>query len=268
MTTDTLSRTQQAAEKILRAFQNPSTLPAALAPMFVRQHDHTPCRSWSWMNQVLVALQGHTDARGFRQWQQVGRHVCTGERAMYILCPIIRQVAGESTDERIAVVSGFRAAPVFGYEQTEGEPLPTEPADVAWLEELPLRAVADRWGIAVDLRDGATGVLGSFRPGQISLGVRNLSTWCHELVHAADHRRGGLTELGQHWRSETVAELGGAVLLELLGFHEQADLGGCWEYIGTYAERAGIPPLTACHHLLQRTCDAVALVLAEAKPSL
>ena len=59
---------------------------------------------------------------------------------------------------------------------------------------------------------------GRYRYGKgIELCVKNLATWCHELVHATDDRNGSLKEKGQHWRSETVAELGGAVLLEVLG---------------------------------------------------
>lgn len=67
--------------------------------------------------------------------------------------------------------------------------------------------------------------------------------------------------MGQHWRSETVAELGGAVLLKILGHHEAADLGGCWGYITAYANAAGVHPFTACQRVLKRTCNAVALIL-------
>ncbi len=99
----------------------------------------------------------------------------------------------------------------------------------------------------------------------IALGVKNLSTWAHELIHAADHRNGKLTELGQHWRSETVAELGGAVLLKILGHHHDADLGGCWEYVQGYAKRQKIDVLKACNLVLERTCEAVALILDTAE---
>ena len=63
----------------------------------------------------------------------------------------------------------------------------------------------------------------------------------HDATHdlrnqpAADDRLGSLKEWGQHWRSETVAELGGAVLLRLLGFDHEADLGGSWCYVQRYA---------------------------------
>ena len=98
-----------------------------------------------------------------------------------------------------------------------------------------------------------------------ALGVENLSTWAHELVHAADDRLGQLKERGQHWRSETVAELGGAVLLEVLGYETDSDRGGCWEYVTAYATDAGIEPVTACQRVLKRMCEAVALILDTAE---
>jgi hypothetical protein len=85
------------------------------------------------------------------------------------------------------------------------------------------------------------------------------------LVHAADDRNGKLTEKGQHWRSETVAELGGAVLLEILGFKHEADLGGCWGYIQSYAQKGQIGVAAACLRVLERTCAAVGLILDTAE---
>ncbi len=97
------------------------------------------------------------------------------------------------------------------------------------------------------------------------MGVENFSTWCHEMIHAADCRLGNLTEKGQHWKSETVAELGGAVLLKVLGYDLDADLGGCWRYIEQYATAAEIEPLAACQKVLKRMCDGVALILDTAE---
>jgi hypothetical protein len=106
---------------------------------------------------------------------------------------------------------------------------------------------------------------GYYRPGSaIALGVENLSTWAHELMHAADDRLGNLTERGQHWRSEIVAELGGAILLRCIGHDVESDVGGCWDYVNRYAESAKIPPLAACQRVLRRTCDAVAMILKTA----
>ncbi len=260
-----------AAARILEAFQG-GDIPKALAPIFIRRRDDVPCRAWSWSNQLLVALAGHADARGYRQWQQVGRHVRKGEKAFHILVPMVGKRAEKNAEtgeeqERI-FIRGFSSAPVFGLDQTDGEPLPPpDPAIAAWLDSLPIRQVAESWGLSVDAYNGQPGrALGKYRHASgIALGVENLSTWAHELVHAADDRLGQLKERGQHWRSETVAELGGAVLLETLGYDSEADRGGCWEYVKAYATDAGIEPVTACQRVLKRMCDAVALILDTAE---
>jgi hypothetical protein len=246
--------------------------PGALGPVFIRRKDNVPCRAWSWSNQLLVALWGHSDARGYRQWQEVGRHVKKGQKAFHILVPCVgkKEVTDDKTGEKEerAFIYAFSSAPVFGLFQTDGDPLPPpDPAVMAWLESLPLLDVAKAWGLSVDAYNGRQGAaLGRFRPGRgIALGVENLSTWAHEMAHAADDRLGQLTERGQHWRSETVAELGGAVLLECLGHDGDADRGGCWQYVKAYATDAGIEPITACQRVLKRTCDAVALILDTAE---
>jgi len=215
-----------------------------------------------------VELQGYSDARGFRQWQQVGRCVKKGQRAFHILAPVTKKGRDEKTSEEKGVVIGFRAVPVFGLEQTEGLPLPaTDPDADGWVESLPLVEVARRWKLQVQVVDGqAAPFLGMYRRGKgIALGVKNLATWTHELLHAADHRLGNLQESGQHWRAETVAELGGAVLLCLLGRQGDADLGGCWRYVQKYASEAGIEPVEACGRVLDRMAGAIALILDTAQ---
>jgi hypothetical protein len=263
-----IGQAQQAADRILTAFQNPNSLPKPLANVFIRRQDNVPCRKWSWRNQLLVALQGYSDARGFRQWQGVKRSVKKGEKAFFILTPLTKKITNKETGKERVIVFGFGSAAVFGAEQTEGAPLPdSDPRIDAWIDSLPLIDVARGWGLKVGVFDGeGTGRLGCYRRGlRIDLGVENLATWCHELVHAADDRAGNLKEYGQHWRSEVVAELGGAVLLQILGSEREADLGGCWEYIRCYSEKEKIEPVDACGRVLERVCGAVALILDTAE---
>lgn len=66
-------------------------------------------------------------------------------------------------------------------------------------------------------------------------------------------------------KREVVAELGGVVLLKLLGHDHEADLGGCWEYVRRYAGDEKIEVLSACGKVLDRTCGAVALILDTAE---
>ena len=261
-------KAEEAAQRILRAFEDTDSLPKPLAQMFIRRKDSPHSRKWSWGNQLLVILNGFTDARGFNQWLAVGRNVKRGEKAFYILGPVTKKWRNEDTGEEKVIVLGFKGLPVFGQEQTEGRPLPSGDLDIEkWVKSLPLLDVAKKWGLSVDVFDGEkTGYLGMYRHGQsINLGVKNLSTWTHELIHAADDRNGNLKEKGQHWRSETVAELGSAVLLEILGFHHDADLGGCWQYVQSYAENEKIGVVEACMNVLNRTCAAVVLILDTAE---
>ena len=261
-------RAESAATQILAAFQS-GNLPQAIAPIFISRKDDLPSRKWSYANQLLCALAGCSDARGFRQWEQVGRHVMKGEKARTaILVPCTRKEKREDGTERVHVY-GFKAQVVFNVSQTDGAELPpaVDEQTAEFLRTLPLREVAQSWGLTVDAINGKAGkALGWYRHKQaIALGVQNLATWSHELIHAADDRLGALVERGQHWRSEAVAELGGAILLLCQGYEVDADLGGCWDYLSRYARDAELEPITACTRVLKRTCDAVALILDSAE---
>ena len=136
-----------------------------------------------------------------------------------------------------------------------------------FIDGLPLAAVARSWELWVESYNGRGGAArGRYRPGRgIAIGVENLATWTHELMHAADDRLGHLKERGQHVDSETVAELGGATLLQCRGCERDADLGGCWRYVTSYAERNKQSSIAVCERLLRRTCEAVALILDTAE---
>lgn len=257
--------------EIVEKFKNPSSLPAPLATIFIRRKDQSPCRAWSWGNQLIVAMHGYSEARGFRQWQEVGRHVKKGERACYILAPCTRKIEGEGEDgatEETTAVYGFRSVPVFGLEQTDGDPLRVDEHVTAWLQGLPLREVAESWGLEIQaFNGGAGGTLGYISPSTntIALGVENLSTWAHEMIHAADARNVGPLKTGQHVDQETVAQLGSAILLTLLGKPVEADLGHTWEYIESYVAKTGRSTIDTCLELLNRTCRAVDLILTTAE---
>jgi hypothetical protein len=264
-----IGKAQDVADKIIAAFQS-GNLPKALAPIFIRRKDGVPCRNWSWGNQLLCVIYGTSDARGIRQCNEVGRWVKKGSKAFDILVPLMKPatVIDEDTkqEKRVEVLVGFKSVPVFALECTDGKELSKDEEVLQWINALPLVEVARTWGLNVDAFNGGNGkALGHYCKDQaIGLGVTNLSTWSHELLHAADHRLGNLKEKGQHWRSETVAELGGAILLECLGYSTESDRGGCWDYISRYALEAGLQPVQACMDVLKRTCDAVELILVEA----
>ena len=266
-------RTQDVAERIIDAFRNPGTLPAALAPIFIHREDDVPCRRWSWHNQLLVALCGTVDARGIKQWNQAGRKVRKGSSAIWILAPCVKKIKEKdnaSEEKERQVIYGFRSVPVFAVEDTEGDPLPDKDDKYdSWAAQLPLMDVAESWGINVGtFSHGGGDPLGYYRYASngnqaVMLGVENVATWAHELVHAADHR---ITNLkGEKWHKEIVAELGGAILLECLGMSYDADLGGAFTYIEQYARDAGMDTVRACIQVLDRVCNCVKLILDTAQ---
>ncbi len=264
--------TREVAQRIIEAFKQPECLPKALAPIFIRRKDDAPCRRWSWHNQLIVALCGTADARGFRQWRDVGRCIKKGSKALWILAPCLKTITEEDKEGKEVkrqIIYGFRSVPVFRIEDTEGEPLPeVDDKYDEWVKQLPLAQVAQAWDINVGTcshtGDGPHGYYRYGAGGQaIMLAVENASTWAHELVHAADHRISGLK--GGKWHKEVVAELGSATLLECLGLEQVADLGGAFAYIEHYAERAQKTTVRACIEVLDRVCESVKLIIDTAE---
>jgi hypothetical protein len=257
------------ANDILAAFAS-GELPRALAQLFIHRNVEVPSRHWTWTNRLVAIRRGHVYAGGFRQWQALGRSVKKGEHAFHILAPRITR-AKEDNEERglkegDPMTVGFLAVPVFGFLQTEGDPLPGTEGEAEFIDRLPLIEVARSWGLAVSLfaHEDAPDRLGYFASGRgIGLGVENLSTWAHELVHAADDRRG--QKVAKTLAAEVVAEFGGAVLLECLGFTAESDRGGAYEYLRHFCEKEKRNLVKACTELLDRTCGCVALILEEAE---
>jgi len=258
------ARVTAAAEQVPEAFRT-GTAPAALRLVLIQRNPNLPSSAWSIRNRFIAALAGHLDARGFRQWQEAGRWVKKGEHAFYILRP--RTTKAKEADEARGIqegdpiLLGFSPVAVFGYSQTEGRPLPEAEAEESFIANLPLVEVARSWGISVSLFEaGLTPRLGFYRTDQIGLCTTSLETWAHELVHAADDRLVGLRG-GQQLDQEVIAELGAVVLLQCLGYTEEGDAGRAWRYIEAQAQKARVSPLTVCTNLLERTCQAVSLIL-------
>jgi hypothetical protein len=255
--------------EILAAFES-GELPRALAQLFIHRKVDVPSRLWTWTNRLIAIRKGHVYAAGFRQWQGLGRRVKKGEHAFHILAP--RVVKAKEDDEERGVREGdplrvgYLAIPVFGLLQTEGEPLPGTESEGAFIDRLPLVEVARSWGLSVSLyaHEDAPDRLGYFSPGRgIALGVENLSTWMHELLHAADDRLGN--RLSKSLDAEVVAEFGGAILLEALGYTRESDRGGAYDYLRRISEKEKRNLVGLCTELLDRTCTCITLVLDEAE---
>jgi len=256
---------ERAGKAIVELFRT-KDVPAALADIFIKRGTGVPMRGWSFLNQLMASFAGATDARAYGSWKKIGRQVRKGAVGFDILAPCRITKTDEKTGKKSSFLIGFRSQREFDISQTDGEPLKGCEESDKVLNELPLREVAKKWGLVVSTYAGREhGTKGWYRHGkEIALGTKNWATWAHELIHAADDRLGTLKETGQHWASETVAELGGAMLLLSLGYEREADIGGCWNYINHYAKEKDMDPAQACIKMMARTEKCVKLILKEA----
>ena len=211
-------------------------IPKALAVATIPPQSDIPSAKWSISNRILQFLADTSDARGFRQWQRSGRKVKKGAKAFHILGPNTRTIKetddnGQNTEK--VVVTGFHAIAVFRAEDTDGEPLPYEPATPP-----PLVDVAEEFGLSVSYQTFASKYYGYYQGGskRIVLATHSAQVFFHELAHAAHERVEGNLKGGQVPSQEIIAELTAATLAQM--YCPEANLGFSYEYVKGYAEKS------------------------------
>ena len=82
---------------------------------------------YSFGNVLLIAAQCHEATRvaGFNAWRKMNRFVRKGEKAIWILAPMIYKNAEAEDTESDRVIRGFKFVGVFDVAQTDGEELPS-----------------------------------------------------------------------------------------------------------------------------------------------
>ena len=251
------NRIKEVLDGILAKFES-GDIPKAVAistfPM-----DDLPSSKWSFLNRLIMCLSGTADARGFRQWQQVGRSVKGGSKALYIMVPRMTSRETEKGDEE-QIVGGFLAKPVFRYEDTAGKPLENKTPK---LPDLPLIEKAKEWGISVKAIPGNYSYYGYFSKAkaEIALATKEESVFFHELAHAA-HSKVQTTGEKALWSKEIVAELCAATLCRIVG-KTSKHLGNSYRYIKHYARKGNLSPIKACLKVLQEVESTLNLILNE-----
>ncbi len=156
-------KAQEALDRILAAFES-GQVPEAIAKVMLPTFD-VPSKQWSLNNRLLQFLSGTSDARGIRQWREVGRHPKKGSKAFCILIPRhVKKRAQDDDEEDRQILVGFKCAPVFAAEDTDGEPLAEQP-DLEPPQAPPLAEVAEAWNICVDYLPGNAKHFGFYQPG-------------------------------------------------------------------------------------------------------
>jgi N-terminal domain of anti-restriction factor ArdC len=254
-------RASDELEKIVRLFST-TQLPDLCAKALVNSPEE-PSSNWSFGNQLLMLRAGTEDARGYRQWQDAGRHVRAGAKAFRILGPVFVKKRLERTepnnDDEIDVLVGFRTIPVFRLEDTEGTELPAyKPRNPP-----PLLEVAERFGMKVNYLRLSAGVYGmtDYERQVISLATEDWTVFFHELAHAIHRSYEPKTVHGQEPEAETVAQLVAATLARL---YDKPDDGFSWTYVAQQAKSASPQQVgRLCMRVLDRAKKVLDLIYPE-----
>lgn len=235
---------QDAVAKLLEMYKT-GEMPKSVAWSIIRKrkgNGSIPSDKWSLGNQVLMYAYGTTDARGYKQWQSIGRFVKKGSQAIHILAPCTIKIKIENPDtgleEEKIIITGFRPIPVFKVEDTEGEPLPIidHVTDYTPEELPPLWDAAKNLGIPVNYVPICKDALGTYHITQdkISLYADNAGVYFHELAHAVEHHYVHNLMMLDRNIAETTAEFAAMVLCQIThvdGYERQG-----FDYIASYAE--------------------------------
>lgn len=232
-----IDRVKEATEKIIEMFRTGNIPPAVARTVIARDKSEKPSNYWSLGNQLLMIISGTFDARGFNQWQEVGRQVKKGAKALYILAPIkltvkVKDKNDPDKENTVTIIKGFKGIPVFRYEDTEGDEIYQPSYEPEVLP--PLIEVAEKYGVTVKYGPFTKNFFGYFQPATktIMLCTHDVRTFFHELSHTV-HNTIRPLKGGQHADQEIVAETCAAVLCEIYGYQGYIYHG--YEYIRHYS---------------------------------
>jgi len=178
-----------------------------------------PSDSWSFLNRLIMLCSGTQDARGFRQWNQAGRRLKKGTKAIYITVP--GTIKTRTTDDKGEVEEDkkliYMAKPVYKFEDTTGTPREED----EFKTEIPanLAQVAESIDLEVKIKRFTGSEYGYFCAAQkeIALMSPELDVFLHELAHGVDANINGKLKGGQQPDQEIVAELSAEVVAYLTG---------------------------------------------------
>lgn len=214
----------EAVENIVAMFTE-EKFPAQLARVLIKRADNDtekPSDRWSILNQLIMLNAGKTtDARTYKQWQEIGRYVKKGAKAFQIIAPIVKKVKTEDNEEERRLI-GFRGMSVFSVENTEGKEITITdytPQHIDINAEKLIR-ITEKLGCKVSYLPYGGKVLGTYNPSErkIILRSEDYDVLAHEVGHFLHDVTEGINSVDRN-TAEVIAELTSAVLCEMNGVH-------------------------------------------------
>ena len=245
---------KESIDSLLDMFKT-GKMPERIAFSIIRRRsgaDDQPSDKWSIGNHLIMLANDTDDARGYKQWQSVGRQVKKGTQAFHILAPLTRKYTKKNSatgkeEDKIAIL-GFLPVPVFRHEDTNGEPLA---AREVYKPEMfpPFWDVAEKMGIKTTYAPMTGKYLGrySMNTNSIKLCAHDTIVYFHELAHAVHATFVDLAVLDIE-TAEVTAEFSACVMAEIQGIHGYEQQG--LKYIEHYCKSTYDKPETAMHKII------------------
>jgi N-terminal domain of anti-restriction factor ArdC len=229
--------------------------------------------NYSFGNVLEIARQkpNATRVAGMYAWNQLGRRVKKGEKAIRILAPIIgvqrrkdEEAEKDITKQNTRVLVGFRSASVFDVSQTDGADLPELHEVTGDVGESRERLVSfiEAQSITLVYNEKIAPALGISYGGRIAIlpgqpEAEEFSTLVHELAHEMLHKAERRTATTKTVR-ETEAEAIAFVVSKAVGLKTGSASA---DYIHLYHGNASL--LAESLEVIQRTS---AVILAALEP--
>jgi len=235
-----------------------------------KEYLDTMAKFWrySYHNQLLIHIQKRDATRvaGFRTWNEMGRYIKAGQKAIKILAPFTKKIVKkdeETGEEKQIEFTYFCPVNVFDVCQTEGRELPKLDINISGNshEQLLQKLVefCKNQKIEVEFKPlGINGLYGYSQGGKIVIGTNQsinmqVNTLVHEIAHELIHYSTEGKQFSTEER-EIQAESVAYVVCKTVGLEVKSSA-----YISLYAKSGN-----DIFGTLKQISDAVRAVLAGA----
>jgi len=204
---------------------------------FFKEYLDTMVKFWvySYRNQLLIHVQNPFASRvaGFRKWNELGRTVVKGSKAIKILAPSTKKIVKKEPngEEKEISLTYFFPVNVFDITQTHGKKLPDIDLNVKGDTE---KDLLDRFlgfckfkNIRVEFKElGVNGLYGYSKGGKIVVWAnQTVNTKVNTLIHEIAHELAHYSEEGKKFsktEKEIQAEATVYVISKILGFESKS----------------------------------------------
>jgi len=182
---------------------------------------------YSFYNQMILMFHRCSQVAGYKRWQELGRSVKKGSKAVWILAPAyykkkvtVKNEEGQEEEEEVRKLY-FRSVPVFDISDTEGEEIErglTTRSRVSFPEA---KEAAEKLGLSVTLKPLEIIRGGYIKEKAITLNsnlndTEHVGTLIHELSHwllnHTNNKNGELPEEVEEQQAETATYLACRIL--------------------------------------------------------